>query len=262
MKIILFLVVLGFGLFAGCSDDSTNPADSGNGRMKIYMVDSPSSFDSVVVCVSRVEVHSATGDSSSGWFTINDSLRYFDLLLLTNGASVVLGDTSLPAGHYTQIRLILGTGSYIVVSGVRYDLTVPSGLETGIKLTHQFTIESGKVYELMLDFDVESSIVITGNGDYQLKPTIRIIPVELSGSISGQIMPLDSEPVIMTMKGSDTISTYTDLLGFFKLMALTEGSYEVSIIPANTIYRDTTITNVQVVALQDTDIGVIVLGTN
>jgi hypothetical protein len=262
MKVILVFAVVVFGLCAGCSDDSTNPSENGNGRMKIYMVDSPSLYDSVVVCVSRVEVHSAAGDSSSGWFTINDSLRYFDLLLLANGASVVLGDTSLPAGHYTQIRLILATGSYVVVSGVKHDLTVPSGLETGIKLTHQFTIESGMTYELMLDFDAESSIVITGTGEYQLKPTIRIIPVELSGSISGLIMPLDAEPLIMTVKGSDTISTYTDLLGYFKLMGLTEGSFDVTIVPANINYRDTVISSVQVTALQDTDIGVILLGSN
>jgi hypothetical protein len=168
----------------------------------------------------------------------------------------------LPAGHYTQIRLILGTGSYVVVGGVKHVLIVPSGLETGIKLTHQFTIESGQLYELMLDFDAESSIIITGNGDYQLRPTIRIIPVELSGSISGQVIPLDAEPVIMTVKGSDTIATYTDLLGFFRLMALAEGSYDVNIIPANTHYRDTTISGVQVLAMQNTEIGVIELGTN
>lgn len=262
MKVLIILSFLGLFIYSGCSDESTNPVDEGNGRMKIYLVDSPSSFDSVIICVTSVEVHKADGDSTSGWLTINDSLRYFDLLLLRNGASAVLGDTSLAAGHYTQIRLIIGDGSYVVDGGIKHDLEIPSGSQTGIKLIHQFTIESGKVYELLLDFNVEKSIVITGTGQYQLKPTIRVIPVVISGSISGQVSPPDALPVIWTVKGTDTITTYADLLGFFKLMALYEGSYNVNITPTNPIYADTVIAGVQVIANQDTDIGTIVLNPN
>ncbi len=74
----------------------------------MYLIDSPSTLDSVIICLTKVEVHKSGSDSTSGWLVINDSTRYFDLLLLTNGASAVLGDTSLTAGHYTQIRLIIG----------------------------------------------------------------------------------------------------------------------------------------------------------
>jgi hypothetical protein len=51
-----------------------------------------------------------------------------------------------------------------------------------------------------------------------------------------------------------------DLDGLFKLMALPEGTYDVHIIPADTlIYRDTTITDVSVIANQITDIGIVTL---
>jgi hypothetical protein len=244
-----------------CSDSSTNvnPVEQ-NGRIKMYLVDSPATFDSVIICVTGVEVHKSGNDSTSGWFVINDSTRYFDLLLLANGASAVLGDTSLPAGQYTQIRLIIGAGSYVIDQGVKHDLEIPSGSQTGLKLIHQFTIEEGNLYELILDFNVEKSIVITGNGKYKLKPTIRVMPVVISGSISGQVLPLEAQPTIWTVYGTDTITTYTDLQGFFKLMALYQGNYNVNIIPADTMmYRDTVITAVQVNADQDTDIGLITL---
>jgi hypothetical protein len=261
MKIGILLVVLGLFIFTSCSDETTNaPVNEQNGRIIMYLADSPSTLDSVIICVTRVEVHKSGSDSTSGWFVINDSTRYFDLLRLTNGASVVLGDTSLSPGQYTQIRLIIGDGSYVIDQGIKHDLQIPSGAQTGLKLIHQFTIESDKLYELLLDFNVDKSIVITGNGQYKLKPTIRVMPVVISGTISGKVLPLDTQPTVWTVYGADTISTYTDLQGFFKLMALPAGLYNVNIVPMDTlVYRDTTITGVQVFANQDTDIGTITL---
>ena len=261
MKSIFFLSMLSFFVLIGCSDQTTNvdPVDP-NGRLKMYLIDSPAALDSVIICVTRVEVHKAGNDSTSGWFVINDSTRYFDLLQLTNGASAILGDTSLPAGQYTQIRLFIGDGSYVIDQGIKYDLEVPSGSQSGLKLIHQFTIESNKLYELLLDFNVEKSIVITGNGQYKLKPTIKVTPVVISGSISGQVLPLDAQPTIWTVFGIDTITTYTDLQGHFKLMGLLQGLYDVNIIPLDTmVYRDTVITGVQVIANQETDIGTVTL---
>lgn len=261
MKISVTSVIIGFFILVGCSDQSTNvdPVDQ-NGRLRMYLIDSPASLDSVIICVTRVEVHKTGSDSTSGWFVINDSTRYFDLLLLTNGASSVLGDTSLSSGQYTQIRLIIGEGSYVVDQGVKHDLEIPSGSQTGIKLIHQFTIEPGKLYELILDFNVDKSIIITGNGKYKLKPTIRVMPMVISGSIAGQVLPLDSQPTIWTVYGTDTITTYTDLQGFFKLIALPQELYEVNIIPADTLmYRDTVVTGVQVFANQETNIGIVTL---
>jgi len=264
MKKLVFLSLVSITIWTSCSDQSTNvePVDQ-NGRLKMYLVDSPSTLDSVIICVTRVEVHKSGSDSTSGWFVINDSTRYFDLLLLTNGASAVLGDTSLAPGQYTQIRLIIGEGSYVIDQGVKHDLEIPSGSQTGLKLIHQFTIESGKLYELLLDFNVDKSIIITGNGKYKLKPTIRVVPIVISGSISGQVLPLDAQPTIWTIYGTDTITTYSDLQGFFKLMALNQGVYDVNIIPADTMmYRDTVVSNVQVIANQNTDIGTIILESN
>jgi hypothetical protein len=261
MKKLIILAVFSVIFWMSCSDDSSNVDPvSQNGRIKMYLVDSPSTLDSVIICVTRVEVHKSGSDSTSGWFVINDSTRYFDLLLLTNGASAILGDTDLTAGHYTQIRLIIGEGSYVVDQGIKHDLEIPSGSHSGLKLIHQFTIESGQLYELLLDFNVEKSIIITGNGTYKLKPTIRVIPMVISGSISGQVLPFAALPTIWTVYGTDTITTYTDLQGFFKLMALPQGLYDVNIIPADTLlYRDTVITNIQVVVNQETNIGTVTL---
>lgn len=262
MRYTLIFVILTL-IISACNDNSTDADLTGqDGRLKIYLSDSPATLDSVVICVNRVEVHKSGSDSSRGWFVINDSTRYFDLLQLRNGATAVLGDSMLSPGHYTQIRLIIGNGSYVVDSGIRHDLTIPSGFQTGFKLTHEFTIDPATLYELVLDFDVNRSIVITGNGQYKLKPTCRVMPMIISGNISGIVLPLDADAIVWTTSGTDTITAYPDTIGFFKLFALNEGLYDVNFEPNNSAYRDTTISNIQVYANQNTDIGTVVLNPN
>lgn len=260
MKKLIMSSLLIATLFFSCSDDTTGPAE-GNGSIKMYLVDSPSSFDSVIIFVSRVEVHRSGSDSSSGWYVINNTLRSFDLLQLRNGANVVLGDSILASGNYTQVRLVLADGNYVIDNGIKHDLTVPSGTQTGIKLNHGFTIEPNTLYELMLDFNVDKSIHVTGNGVYMLKPVIRCMSMITSGTISGQVLPLDAQAIVFTTVGSDTVTTYPDILGFFKLMALPQGTYNVEINPINPAYLDTIIIGVNVLANQNSSLGLVELRT-
>jgi hypothetical protein len=259
MKRSILLLLLIFAVIIGC-DNSTDPS-SGSGSIKIYLVDSPSSLDSIVIFVKRVEVHKS-GNGDAGWYVINNTLRSFNLLELRNGASAVLGDSILEPGEYTQLRLVLDEGNYVVDQGVKHYLTVPSGMQTGIKLNHQFTIEPDNLYELFLDFNADKSVHITGAGIYMLNPVIRVMPMVISGTISGRVLPLDAQATVFTTIGLDTVTTYPDTAGFFKLMALPQGTYNVEIHPENISYKDTLIGGVNVQKEQDTDIGTVELETN
>ena len=256
MKPAIFLVTLIFTIFMGCKDNSTNPTN-GSGTLKLYLVDSPMSADSVIIFVNRVEVHKAGSDSTSGWTTINNTRRSFDLLQLRNGANAILGDSILSAGQYTQIRLILSENNYLVDNGIKYSLSISSGMETGIKLNHEFTIEPNGIYELMLDFNADQSIHKNGNSSYMLKPVIRITPKLISGTISGYVLPLNAQATVFTTIGADTVSTYLDSGGYFNLVALPVGTYFVEIIPGNTAYKDTILTGIDVMAGQNTKIDTV-----
>lgn len=241
---------------AGCSDSSTSP--SGQGQVRLILVDSPAGFDEVNIVVTKVDVHAAGSDSASGWITLNNTPATYDLLELTNGANSVIGDEMLPVGKYTQIRLSIGTGSNVVIDGVSYDLDVSSA--TGLKLNHNFDIEEGNLYVLTLDFDAARSVKLTGNNQYKLHPVIRIVANVVSGSISGFINPVAIRATILTVIDVDTVSTMSDAInGSFRLVALPAGIYNVTIVPDNESYLDTTITNVQVVAQQDKSIGTVTL---
>ncbi|MGA7838581.1 MAG: DUF4382 domain-containing protein [Ignavibacteriaceae bacterium] len=245
----------------GCSD-STGPA-TGQGQIMMKMVDAPGDYDQVNIVVTKVEVHSDVADSTSGWVTINNNTSTYDLLSLRNGANAILGDATLDAGHYTQIRLIIGAGSNVVVNGKAYSLDISSGAQTGIKLNHEFDIKDGQVYSLLLDFNAESSIILTGNNQYKLKPVIRVIPEVISGTISGKITPLTVKTTVTASNGIDTFTTVSDTTsGSFKLVALLAGSYNLTFTPAAYAnYNDTTKASVLVTAEQNTDIGTINLSS-
>ena len=261
LRVALALTVIQLlGIF-GCSKDSATVNPSGSqGDIKIYMVDTPDHYDAVNIVVTEVSVHFASSDSLSGWVVINGTTRTIDLLSLTNGNVDILGTSRLDVGRYSQIRLKIGTGSNVVVDGLAHSLDIPSGAQTGLKLNHQFDIEADVLYELTLDFDVSRSIHLTGNDQYQMRPVIRVIANVVSGSISGIVSPVSANALVATMAGSDSISTYANIVsGGFRLMALPAGLYSVTIFSGDDAYADSTLAGVAVVTQQNTNIGTIVL---
>jgi len=228
------------------------------GEIKIYLADRPAEFDAVNIVVSQVSIHMSDQDSASGWIVLCDTTQTHDLLELRNGATSLFADHELDPGHYTQIRLRIADGSNVVVDGSQYDLEIPSGYQSGVKINHQFQIQEDVTYELLLDFDAEKSIIKKGNGEYQMKPVIRAIVMATSGSISGNVIPKDVEA--FALANSDTVAhTHSDTSGYFKLIGLLEGSYSVQIVADDTNYADTTFSDVAVVAGETTDLGTIQL---
>jgi hypothetical protein len=252
-------LVISTALVIGCSDSSTDP-QPGEGRMQIYLIDAPGDYDEVNVEVIEVSVHRGDADSLSGWHTLCDDTTLVNLLDLTDGNYVVLADSTLPAGHYTQVRLLLGENNTVVVNGQPHNLDIPSGSQSGLKLNHPFDIADGTIYAVTLDFDADRSIHQTGNGRYKMKPVIRLIVNNLSGSLGGIVEPIDARAMAMALSGEDTVIAYADTLsGEFTFPMLIAGSYDLEFSATAGSYRDSTIAGVVVTAGQHTDVGTVVL---
>ena len=195
-------------LVAGCGggSDGGGAANTQAGVVSVSITDAPAcGYDAVNVTVSKVRVHQSDSadDNAAGWTDITlDPPRKINLLNLNdptqpNLALDTLGETPLAAGHYTQLRLVLVKNSNnppfansVVLSGPATEIALktPSAVQSGIKLIHQFTVDSGQRVDLLLDFDACKSIVQTGNGKYKLKPVIKVIPFVLNG-IEGFVDP-------------------------------------------------------------------------
>lgn len=249
-------------LITGCDTGSK----SGSGTMTVEMADAPiDSADAVNVFIERVEVN-RVGDSN-GWTVLNEPQQTYDLLELTNGATTVIGSAELEAGRYPQIRLVLSqSGHSVEVDGTVYDMFVPSGTQTGIKLNINAQIEEDIEYVLLLDFDASRSVVKAGQNQqnsYILKPVIKATEKAITGNIEGTVDPAAAEPVVYAIANSDTLaSTVADTTGYFKLIGLQEGTYSVSIDPRNEAYASKDTTGVEVFVGETNALGTIQLSQN
>ncbi len=256
MRKIAFLI-LGISLLLTisyrCEKEPTEPAD-GNGYLIVHLTDSPADFDAVNITFSEMSAH-----IDSEWVNIDiESDSTVNLLEWTNGKSMILGQEEVPAGHYTQVRLKIKAAE-IVVDEETFPLDVPSGAQTGLKLGFHFTIDPSSTYELVLDFDVNRSLVITGPKKdpkgYKLKPHIRVISNAVSGSISGIVTNHADLPIAYAIQGADTTTSTTvdTLSGFFMLSYLPEGSYTVAI--EDTTGKSFTQDDVNVIVGENNDLG-------
>jgi hypothetical protein len=253
-SLILVAAVLPLVALAGCSNSPSGPA---MGTMRVQLTDAPGEYDAVNLVITQVAVHveGTDPDTTSGWEILDSDVQTYDLLTLQNGVFTTIGMAKIPAGHYTQIRLKLGAGSNVVVGGVTYPLTVPSGLQTGLKLIGSFDVPADGLVDVALDFDAARSIHQTGSGTYLLKPTVKVVPFSSAGAISGTVLPAGTETAIYAIVAPDTLgSAAAGADGSFTVGTLPVGVYSVAFHPA-TGYRDTTLAGVAVTAGHTTSVG-------
>ncbi len=180
---------------------------SGTGVMKLSMTDAPlveEDVQGVYITVQEIQYRTAGG----GWSVLGEfeNPQPFDLLALSNGESMLMGEFVLPSGEYTQIRFILGSGEDegIPASGAWIErgeendgeyhvdtdtpLFIPSGEQTGYKATagNPFSVPVNGTVSITADFDVRRAVVKRGStGDYILKPVLRLIVEDEAGDITG-----------------------------------------------------------------------------
>lgn len=230
MKLItrfLMALAITFG-FVACNDDDDSSAPLQTARLSVQMVDGPGDYDAVNIDVQDVRVTYSDTEEEISIGDINTGV--YDLLQLTGGVSVLLADNEIPAGDLSQIRLVLGEDNTIVVDGETYPLSTPSAQQSGLKIQVHQTLEPDVFYEYILDFDVEESIVVQGNGGYSLKPVINASLVADAGQIAGIVIPNTFQTLVTAVDADQLVevSTYTSAEGDYILYGLPEGTYTVT----------------------------------
>ena len=187
--LLLLALALPFGL-AAC--DANN--ESGSATVRVLLTDGPiDEADSANVTIERVEL---IGDG--GTVVLLDSLMDFNLLDLRDGVTAELADSLIiGAAEYSQLRFIVSDDAELVMNdGTVYDLRVPSGPQTGIKLNLPpiEVDEENETVEVTVDFDVEESFVVIGPENdpnrFQFKPVLKIADL----IINGDAVPEDEIP--------------------------------------------------------------------
>lgn len=193
-------LALSAALVAGSIGCSVGTGDTG--RLSLSLTDATTELYSAVYVTIR-EVAVASDDEA--WSVVATPNETYNLLALVNGVREQLALADLPAGHYTQMRLIIGDqpdGGINILSQAHpfanyviddeddeyHALKIPSGLQTGIKIVYGFDINENSTTELILDFDAAKSVVVAGSsGLYLLEPTIQVLSTALASIVEGTV---------------------------------------------------------------------------
>jgi hypothetical protein len=245
IKAALLAVAASAALVAcgGGGDSGVAPAPApgpGSGTLRVALTDAPNcrvgneDLEKVYVTVERVRVHQSSDaePSNGGWTDIAISpARKIDLLELTNGRLEELGTTPIPAGSYTQVRLVLSanqgnqTANSLVLEGggtVEIPLRTPSAAQSGLKIIRPFTVQPNTLVDLVIDFDACRSIVQLGrgNGGYLLKPILSAHQ-RIVAAIRGFVDPVITNVTVSAQKNGVVVrSTVPAANGEFVLAFL------------------------------------------
>lgn len=255
---LLGLLLVGL-VVAGCD---INRSDTSQGTLTVRLTDAPASYDAVYIDIQEVQLNRGT-EQEEAWQTISTGPLRVDLLKLNNGADTLLGTAQLETGTYNQLRMILGTNNEVISDGSSYNLTVPSGQQSGYKINLNAQVVEDSTLTKIIDFDAARSIAVTGNGQYILNPVLKAFDPDKTGGLSGQIVPQGIPTLVSAQIGNEILgTTYVEEDGTFMLRGLEENVYKLLVQPNSQQYADTTLFEQEVTVESISDLGIITLPDN
>jgi len=265
-KLFLPFAVAACALIAGCGGGGNSGSD-GTGTFNVRLADAPDpTISSIDVTFTKLEAH-----VDGQWVEIPLADETVNLLNLTE-QDMLLGTAELPAGHYNQIRLFASSVTVTDSDGT-HSVNIGSMPQTGVKVNINADLVANAVQTLLLDFNVDKSLIKQGNGDYRLQPVLVGVVQVMSGTVVGTATdgtnPLTNAQVTAVYEAGDSYPVGTEVNtsssmadGGFTVWALLPGTYTLNFTWSNadnTETRTATVTGVEVTANTETNVGDVVL---
>ena len=263
IKNLFIALIAALFFFMGCSDGDDSQSEMG--KLKVQLTDAPFPHDLVAeanVTIFKIDARNkgsememdeemeAETDSNveenddSPFVTLMEEEIEVNLLELINGNTETLVNTDVPVGSYDLIRIYVKGVSIVLTDGTTFDLKVPSGEQTGIKVFIKpgLVVSGGLSADLLLDFDVSKSFIPKGNRNdfsgvtgFNFKPVVKACNKSTSGTLSGLIyttqeelqVGLEGAQVEIYTEGTLNTTTFSDDMGAYKVLGLTAGTYDV-----------------------------------
>ena len=259
IKIFTILQLVAISLFLGCTD--SNDVGSDTGRLSIQLTDAPFPHDLVAeanVTIFKIDARNKdmepnavmegemTDETGAPFVVLMEEEIEVNLLDLTNGLTETIVNTEVPVGSYDLVRVYVKGVNIVLTDGTTYNLEVPSGEQTGIKvfITPGLVVAGGLSSDLLLDFDVSRSFVPMGNNldlsgitGFNFNPVIKAANLSTAGTLTGMVTTLQEEASIglegaqvsIFSAGTLDTTTFSDETGAYSVLGLTAGTYEVEV---------------------------------
>lgn len=249
---LMFLA--GFLILATSCTQNDSVGGGGKGNLSLLLTDAPfptSLVDQTVVTIDKIEIRSTATATATTMMDADNAAQYttlyageakpFNLLKLQNGITEELANVDLNAGSYDLIRMHVVNAKVLLKDGTSYDLKIPSGSTSGIKIkiTPELLIENGVESTILLDFDVSKSFIVQGNPmtpagmkGFLFKPVLRAVCQQFTGVIAGKVSENATTPIAgatVEILRADTVysSALTDATGAYALVGLPALTYNM-----------------------------------
>jgi Domain of unknown function (DUF4382) len=236
MKTLVLVAVL-VPAFIACGVNSSD----NTGRLSLSLTDkATNTVSAVYITIKQIDVH-AVNDAQDIWKTVLTLNQTFKITDFTGGMRKELGIVNLDPGHYSQMRLIIGTeptgtntyANWVTDDTGDHELKIPSGVQTGIKFVQGFDINAGNTTELTFDFDASRSIVVAGNsGKYLLKPVIHMIDdsqtrLVIKGTVTGKdALGVEGATVSLQVFNATAVDPKDQVATAFTTLTDSSGGYQ------------------------------------
>ncbi|MGM0767751.1 MAG: DUF4382 domain-containing protein [Pseudomonadota bacterium] len=209
---------------AACGGSSSSDS-AATGTVSFGITDAPATdLETVTVAFTEIRLKPADGDWISfpleGFETVN-------MLELQGGLTEpLIADEEVPAGDYSQIRLMVDTEKSFVTRtdnpDVPLSLAVPSGEQSGLKLQGDFVVAADTSTSFTIDFDVRKAVVDPQGealADFMLRPALRLVNNLEVGSIAGSV----NESTIIQVQCADNDPAYDGMVYVYQGSDATTG---------------------------------------
>ncbi len=179
----------------GGNQSANTAQEAPQGNASAFVKDAPTDeFDEIWLNVSEIRVHwvgdqsneANETDDAGEWITLFNGTREVNLLNFSEeGARAFLGNTTIPVGNYTQIRLNV-TDAWGIQNGSRTNITVASDQAM---IVRPFEVTENGTIEVVIDVDLDESLRQQGNGDWRMTPVIGKVLVDHVDEASHEDVP-------------------------------------------------------------------------
>ena len=238
-------------VLAACySENATRP--SSGPQVTVEITDAPFPYDSVArvdlyIVSIAVRNEPDTTNTATGWITVAEPLRRFDLIQLSGGVTDTLGGNVVPAGQYKAVRMVIDTDSSFVtaLTGQRLpvDWQSSGGRPTLYALVEDPIGVPDNGASVVIDFDVGRSFLCDAPcHSFVFSPVFRAVNRLATGTVSGAVAGdtlaaypapianvtvtvLSGDPALAEVQWSVRATARTDAIGHFRIAFLLPGTY-------------------------------------
>ena len=241
----LFSILLVAWLGYSCESVDSGP----QALVNLILVDSPAKWDSVLVEIEGVEVEMLIEGRETGsqnfYFEYKTGDKQIRISDLVGGRGLIIGREELPVGKIIGLSVRMGTSHALYQGEKGYSMSLVDPTNLFVPLPANVDLESGIAYDIILDMDLDKSILqkSTSPLQFQLEPSFTLVEGTFAGEVQGTAAPVSLKPAIYLIQGTDSISTHLTTSGAY-LFRVAPGSYSVYFDPKDSNYDAAILTDV------------------